>query len=74
MKRKPYPFDLIQWIDSLKCSIDGIRWWRCNAAARRIWTEADRRVGVARNVECARIAWGILNRTMRRLITLGGAK
>lgn len=68
MKRKPHPFDLIQWIDSLKCSIDGIRFWRADLYARRRWNAAERAERVARNVECARIAWGILNRTVARLI------
>jgi hypothetical protein len=68
MKRKPYPFDLIQWIDSLASSIDSIRFWRSSPEARRIWRDDERAKRVANNVECARIAWGILNRTVARLI------
>lgn len=68
MKRKPYPYDLIQWIDSMRHSMDGIRFWRSCEYARRRWSAAERAERVARNVESARIAWGLLNRTMARLL------
>lgn len=67
MKRRSYPFDFIRWAESLQCSIDGIRFYR-SAAAVRLWSADKRAIGIAHNVEAARIAWGLLNRTIARLL------
>lgn len=63
---------LVRWAESLACSVAGIRFYRSSAAVR-LWSADKRAVGIASNVEAARIAWQLLNRAVRLCLQLSAS-